>query len=89
MLLPLFSAASRAGRVVGWIPENVEEDGLVLLEDDGGDSEVSLQPVHLLPEILGQVRHVGPLLHFVEELQQAEVGKVIVEFLLPKGVLLS
>lgn len=50
--------------------KHVHENGLKLAEDDGGDLEVALQPVHPQPEVLRQVRHVGPLPHLGEELDQ-------------------
>lgn len=50
--------------------EELLEDGLELAEDDGGDLEVALQPLCPHPEVLRQARHVDPLSHLREELDE-------------------
>ena len=70
-LLPLFSAPGCTGLLAGNALEDVQVDGLVLLEDDRGDVEVALQTFHLVAELLRQVGHVLPLLHLAEKLDHA------------------
>ena len=54
--------------------KHVHEDGLKLAEDDGRDLEVPLESIHAQPEVLREARHVGPLPHLREELDQTEGG---------------
>ena len=67
---PLLFVALLSGHVHGWVSEDVQKDGLELLEDDSGHGKVSLQAVHFVAKLLVQVCHVRPLAHFVEELDQ-------------------
>lgn len=70
-LLPVLPAAWLPWRLPSLrVLEHVHEDGLELEEDDGGDLEVALQPLHSQPEVLREVGHVGPLPHLGEELDQ-------------------
>lgn len=68
---PLFTTAVNSRRLLWRRLEDGLEDGDVLLEDDSWNCEVSLQLVGAFTKVLGQVGHVLPLLHLVEELYQA------------------
>ncbi len=50
--------------------KHVHEDGLKLAENHSGNLKVALQSLHAQPEVLREVRHVGPLTHLREELDQ-------------------
>lgn len=50
--------------------EDMLKDWFVLLEDDSRHIEVTFQVVNLLSHFGRQVGHIGPLLHFTEELNQ-------------------
>lgn len=68
---PLFAAAVNSRRLVWGGLEDGSEDGNILLEDDRRHSEVSLQLLGALTEVLRQVGHVLPLLHLIKELYEA------------------
>jgi len=71
LVLPLLAAAVDSGRLLGRGLEHGPEDGNVLLENDRRHSEIALQLLRALAEVLGHVGHVLPLLHLTEELHQA------------------
>jgi hypothetical protein len=75
-LQPLFLVAMLSRKVQGRVLENIQEDGLKLLEDHSGNSKVARQALDFVPKFLVQIGHVGPLAHLVEKLDETETLKV-------------
>ena len=60
------------GRIQARVLEQVDKDGLILLEDDIAHGKVPLQLVDLVDEAALEVVHVGPAARLAEELDEWE-----------------
>ena len=75
--LPLFASPRYPWLFIGNALENVKVYGFVFLEDHRGNVKVALKTLNFVAELLGQVGHVLPFLHLVEELNHTEREAIV------------